>query len=657
MTQPKYKIIKAMKRTVTTAILLVLGTIALLAQDFMHQPFIIINDTAKIYPDEFMYMYHKNTLPNDTIAPEQYLDLFVNYKLKVLDALEHGYQKDSAFRAEYEKYLLQAAENKFKDQRLEQQLLDKYYNWLQTEVRTSYILKKIPNNATPEDTARLYNELLELRKRALNGEDFSSLAMQYSDAPRVKKDHGDAGYLSIFDIPGVFHDFVWNAKIGDVSMPTRFLNMYYIIKVTGRRPAKGKYHVAQIFISLPLNHSKKDSLKAMKKLRTIDSSLKAGVPFENLAKKYSDDFQSARNGGDMGWIRPGQTIPAFEKAIFTMNKPGEITGPIRTILGYHYIKLLEKQDYSDFSKQKKAIIRLLAHTPAYRLVKTHKLDSLKHVYGFRMLGSMDSVYNHIDNSIFQGKWQDSSLINNHKSLFELGGKKYSYSDFAHYIMRIQYPTIAENPRTYIKRLFDDFVYDKVKHLYVKDLVQQKGTDFYYLAKEFYEGLLLFNISNDRVWKRASEDTLGLRMYYEQHPDKYANIQYITILKAKNNKSLKKAIKALRKYKPQIVDTSFVKHYIKDTNIVFVEQKLIKQGQDTAYALLFEKLKKKPGQKIFTATDNRIIFVNDKFNQIRGFVTADYQNYLEQKWIEDLRNKHKIVFNNKEQVLKLLENEK
>ncbi len=646
-----------MKRFATMVIALVISLMAGFAQDFMNQPFIVIDDTIKIYPDEFIYMYRKNTIPSDTITPEQYLDLFINYKLKVLDALQHGYDKDSTFKAEYEKYLLQAAENMFLDKRMEQQLLKKYYNWLQTEIRTSYILKKIPQNASPQDTLKLYNELMSIREQAMKGRDFSKLAIQYSDAPRVRQDHGDAGYMSIFDIPGVFHQFVWNAKIGDVSKPMRFLNMYYIIKVTGRRPAKGKYHLAQIFVALPANHTEQDSIKAYRKLQTIDSLIKAGVPFEQIARKYSDDFRSAKNGGDMGWIRPGQTIPAFEKAAFSLNRAGEITGPVRTILGFHYIKLIDKEDYSDFDKQKTALEKLIRRTPAYRQVETHIPDSLKHVFGFKMLGSLDTLYNHVDNSIFQGKWHDSTLLENNLPLFELAGKKYTYADVARYLQKTQHISLPQNPRNYVKTKFDDYVYDIVKRLYVNKLAHQRGTDFYYLAKEFYEGLLLFNISNDRVWKRATEDTLGLRLFYEQHLDKYSNVEYITILKAQNRKSLKKAVKILRRLKPQIIDTNFVKNQIKDTNIVFVEQRLIKQDRDKDFDFIFENLKKKPHQKIFTTEDNRIIFVNDKFGQIRGFVTADYQNYLEKQWVNDLRQKHKIVINNKEQVLKYFENEK
>ncbi len=646
-----------MKRITIIFYLLVFSTLSLLAQNFLKQPFIIIDDTIKIYPDEFMYMYRKNTMPNDTITPEQYLDLFINYKLKVIDAIDHGYNKDSAFHAEYEKYLLEAAGNKFKDKQIEKALLKKYFNWLQTEVRTSYILKKIPRNASPADTAKLYNELMKIRQQALAGKDFSRLAVEYSDAPRVRRDSGDAGFLSIFDIPGAFHDFVWNGKIGDVSKPIRYMNMYYIIKITGRRPARGKYHIEQIFIALPRHHTTKDSLEAMHKLRIIDSSLKAGVSFEELAKKYSDDFRSAKHGGDMGWIRPGQTIPVFQKAVFSMNKPGEITGPIRSILGYHYIKLIEKQDYSNFNKQKASLMRMLPHTPAYRQVLIHKLDSLKKVYGFRLIGSLDTVYAHIDNSIFQGKWQDTMLFRDNSPLFSLGNKTYSYSDFAHYIKNVQRPTMPGNPRTYARKLFDDFVYDKVKLLYLHQLASQKGTDFYYLAKEFYEGLLLFNISNDKVWQKASEDTVGQRRYYQRHLKKYSNIQYITILKAKNTQSLRRAVKILRRLKPQILDTSFVNKYIRDTNIVFVKQQLIKKSEDKNFAFLFDKLKKKPREKIFTTADNQIIFVNDKFKQIRGFVTADYQNYLDRSWIRQLRKKHKVVINNKQKVLKFLGNGK
>ncbi len=609
------------------------------------QPLITIDDTVKIYPDEFLYMLKKNTLPNDTITPEQYLQMFINYKLKVLDAIEHGYNKDSNFINEYHKYLLEVARDSFKDKRLEQALLRKYYQWAQTEVNTSYIMKKIPPTATPEDTLKLYNELMDIRKRAISGEDFSKLAMQYSDAPRVKRDKGKAGYLSVYDIPPQFQNFVWTQPVGAVSRPMRFLNSYYLIKITGKRPAKGKYHLAQIFISLPAKHTQSDSIEAYKKLHAIDSALRAGVSFEELAKKYSDDFRSGRNGGDMGWIRPGQTIPKFEEAAFALEKPGDITGPVRTILGFHYIKLIDKQDYSDFDKQKDDLMRLIRRSPQYRKVMTNKLDSLKYVYGFRMLGSMDTIYNHVDRTVFDGKWHDSLLIDNNNPLFELNGQKYTYGNFAKYLEKVQHPTIPENLHNFIDNQFNNFVYDKVKLLYVLDMAKNTNTEFGRLAREFYEGLLLFNISDDKVWQKASEDSLGLRIYYEQNKDKYADIQYITIFKARDQKTLKKAKRLLKKSHKEVIDKSFANQF-EDSALVFVKQVVIKKNKNPEYEFIFKELKEKPKQKIFTTDDNQLIFVNDKFNQIRGYIIADYQNYLDQQWIKQLRNKHKVEINYK-----------
>jgi len=644
-----------MKRILLIFKIVLINLIILNAQSILQKPFIIIDDTIKIYADEFINMYKKNKLPNDTLTPEQYLDLFINYKLKVLDAIENGYDKDSLFITEYEKYLLQAAEDRFIDHQLEKKLLNEYYQWLQTEVKTSFITKYIPKNASAKDTLKLYNELLNLRERALQGENFNLLAVQYSDAPRAKIDSGNVGYLTIFDIPAIFLRFVWTGKIGDISLPLRYMNRYYIIKITGRRPAKGKYHVKQIFVALPLKHSKQDSIIAYKELHEIDSLLKAGVPFEEIAKQYSDDPRSSHLGGDMGWLRPGQTVKPFENAIFSLSKPGEITGPIRTSLGFHYIKLVEKEDYKNFEKQKNNLIKIIRKSPDYRLVQTSKLDSLKKIYKFKMLGSLDSIFAHVDNSIFSAKWDDSILLNNHKPLFEINGKIYTYSDFAKYLKNTQRVRIPENPRNYVKFMFDNFVYNKVKKLYVKDLANNRNNDFYYLAKEFYEGLLLFNIANDRVWKRTSEDTTGLKLFYEQHRDKYNDFVYISIIQAKNQKSLKKAKRILRQRNPKVLNKNFISTYL-DTNIVFIESKLIKKDIDTSYSFIFDRLEKKPKQKIFITANNQVIFVNDKFNNIRGQIITDYQIYLDKKWINELRKKHKIAINNKQEVFNFIKNE-
>ncbi len=608
------------------------------AQD--HQVLLQI-DTMPVYTDEFVYIYQKNNHGKDSMSVRDYLKLFVNYKLKVYQALQQGYNKDSAFLSEYHKYIVQAAEPYFYSKTKQEQLLRDFYNKMHKEVRFSYIAKIIPEKDGKLDTAAVYKQMLAIRKQALAGTDFKDLVKKYSDSKRKNIDDGDAGFTTVYGIPYRFIGFLWNSKIGAISEPIRYRRVYYILKKTGERPYSGEVHVAQIYVALPKNAPAHDSVLAYLRVKAIDSMLKAGIPWDSVAAKFSDDYRSASRGGDIGWIRAGQTIPSFEKAAFSLKRVGQITR-VRTPLGIHFIKLLGRRNLGTYEQEHERLLKQLKASGADRLVEEYVMDSLKKVYGFKMLGSLDKFYNNVTKDIFYGKWGDTVLVKDNTPLFEIGGQVYTNADFAKFLLHNQHATLERDMTAYINSKFEKFVDSKVKLLYALDLAKKQNTDFGHLAKEFYEGLLLYNISNDKVWAKAAKDSVGLIKFYKRHRHNYDTLAYISVYKG-DKQAIEKALKQLRKFRNKQLDSNLVKA-VGDTSLSFVGSYLVSKS-DTAYGFIFKK-KNRKHYLVVGAKEGKekLIVFNPKFNHIKGIVIADYQDYLDKQWIKHLHKEYKVKIN-------------
>jgi peptidyl-prolyl cis-trans isomerase SurA len=427
-------------------------------------------------------------------------------------------------------------------------------------------------------------------------------------------------------------------------MPIRLYNYYYIFQVLDTRPNQGQIHVAQIFIPLPANHTPADSAKAYNLIHKVDSLLKHGAQFSKVAQKYSQDFRSAVRGGDIGWIHSGQTVPAFEQAAFSIKKIGQVVGPVQTNLGFHFIKLLGRKSYSNYDSVKPLLLNYFKSTPYYKLIYSSVIDSLKKVYHFKQLGSLDTIRNHLSNDLFKGRWSDSTLINNTNPLCQIQNQICTYRDFALWLKHNLHPYPPQNMDKLAQTLFNNFVSYRIKLYHVLQLAKNQNTPFGQLANEFYEGLLLFNISNDSVWQKAASDSIGLKKFYQQNASKYNNLQYISVFNVKTKKDKRKLIRLLKKIHPQIADSSLLTH-LQDTNITFVTKKLISAKTDKKFNFVFQTLKKHPDKKIISSPDGHtIVYLNYKFPQIRGLVIADYQDWLEKQWINHLRKQHKIYIN-------------
>src|SRR5690554_3881628 len=301
-------------------------------------------DDKRYYTDDFVRVYNKNLdfVKDDSQKDiDNYLDLYLAYKMKVNKAYDLGLDKNPKSIKELESYRSQLSKNYLTDTNVSEQLIREAYDRSLKEIKAAHILVLVDENATPQDTLKAYQKIKSIRERILKGEDFGKLAQELSEDPSAKENKGDLGYFSVFRMVYSFENAAYNTPKGKISPPIRTRFGYHLIKVNDVRDNRGEISVAHIMIAKPNDVAKKT--ETQEKNNMIHQKLRQGENFEGLAKQFSDDNSTAPNGGKLARIASGQlNSAAFEDAAFSINSIGEYTEPIETAFGWHIIKLLEK---------------------------------------------------------------------------------------------------------------------------------------------------------------------------------------------------------------------------------------------------------------------------------------------------------------------------
>ena len=332
-----------------------------------------INDSIKVSQSEFIRTYKKNNNPGITGEQkniDEYLELFTNFKLKVLEAERQKLDTNKKFRNEYNGYVKQLSEPYLVDTNVDSRIMKDVYERMKWQVRTSHILFDVGLAASPKDTLVAYQQAMNIRKRILNGENFDSLARKYSKDPSAKQNNGDIGFMDVFSTVYEYENAMYSLPVGSISMPIRTKFGYHIIKITDKKPAKGEIKMAHIIV-LP----KKDSTFNPKlRIDSAYSRIKAGEDFASVVAVYSDDKRTSKNGGVFPtWINTTQRFPqTFIDKAYAMNV-GEISEPFQTEFGWHIIKIIDKRIVMPYDEAGKTMKPLIARDPARNNAGKHSV--------------------------------------------------------------------------------------------------------------------------------------------------------------------------------------------------------------------------------------------------------------------------------------------
>jgi peptidyl-prolyl cis-trans isomerase SurA len=609
--------------------------------------------SSKVTVSEFENVYHKNNTKegtSDAKSLNDYVELFVNFKLKVKEAEELGLDTAKSFKEELAGYRKQLAQPYLTDKDVNEKLLKETYDRMQEDIHASHILVKVADNALPKDTLDAYNKILKIRARILKGEDFNKVASEkgISDDPSAKDNGGDLGFFTALQMVYPFESAAYSTKVGDVSMPIRTRYGYHIIKVTERRKAQGEVMVAHIMVKTTPNMPKEDSLNAYTKITEIYSKLKAGSKFEDLAQEFSDDKSSAKKGGELPWFGTGKMPIEFEKAAFSMVNKGDFSQPMRSKYGWHVIKLIDRRGLATFEDMKNELKAKVTKDSRSQAGRASLIAKVKAEYKFKENAKLvDDFIKVMDSSLFDGRWDIAKAKALNKPMFNLNDKVYSQVEFANYISSHQ----SKRPKTDVKIVLNQFYKQFVEETavaYEEARLDQKYPEFKALMQEYRDGILLFELTDQKVWSKAVKDSTGSKAYYEKNKtnfmwDERAEASVYTCASEKVASQVRGLMKKKKSEKDILASAN------KDSQLnLQVETRIFNKGENefvdknwnpgTSADIKSEKDKK----TIIVVTAKLLMPEPKSYLDSKGMVTADYQNYLEKEWIASLKAKYSVT---------------
>ncbi len=608
-----------------------------------------------VYLSEFAYVYNKNNVDDKNGYTKEslndYLDLYIKFRLKVKEAENLGMDTLSSLSVELETYRKQLSKQYLYDREVSEKLLEEAYERSKLEVNASHILIGIDEPGLPADTLKAYKTAVQLRNRILKGEDFAELAKKYSKDPSAQTNGGNIGYFTVLQTVYPFETVAYETKKGDISMPVRTRFGYHLVKVNDAREAQGEITVAHILLKIPTGADKEGIEQVRLQAENIyNLALKGEQTFDELVALYSDDKTTKNKAGLLPPFGTGRMVEEFELAAFNLKKDGDLAKPVQTDYGFHIIKRISKKAQPTFEEAKGELKKKIERDSRSEIAKSKLLDGIKLEYNYKEnIKARQELFKLIGEKLPEGKfvWEDKSALT--KVLFSIGDKTYTQADFVTYLESKQKKKRADAAQVVFDQYFDIYQ-EEMLMAYEESQLERKYPDFKNLMREYRDGILLFDLTDKKVWSRAVKDTTGLTAFYEGVKGKYMYPERVkaTIYTIADAKTAEKVKKYMAK---KGAAATLAKYNKNGATIVSTSEGTFEKGQNA--------LADATGWKIglgnlTTAADGSSKFVDvtelltpapKPLQEVKGFVVSEYQDFLEKKWIEELQQRYPVVVYN------------
>lgn len=630
--------------------LIFVGLVSLITLTTLAQkdPVVMKVDGKSVTKSEFEHIFKKNNKDTEITKEDidEYLQLFTNFKLKVTEAEHLQMDTIPKLKRELQQFREQLAKPYLTDQSSTDDLKKEAYERMKWEVRAQHILIKCNETASPEDTLKAYNKLMKARKEVEGGADFGTVAQKYSEDPSVKQNSGDLGYFSAFKMVYPFESGVYNTEKGKLSDIVRTRFGYHLIKVVDKRPARGTRLAAHILIQANSKSSREQQEQAKKKADEIYNNLKKGGNFEQLAKQHSDDRNSAPEGGKLKWFTAGDLIPEFDNALFALKANNDFSEPIKTQFGYHIIKRLDSKELGTFEEVESEIKSKMSRDSRNTISRQSFIQKLKKEYKFKSKQKVLKAFElSLDSTLAQGKYMFEGNKLASKKLMSFAKKKYTVEDFAKYLENNQRKVRSTDKSEIVNKTFKLYVEEEIMN-YEKSILESKHEQYRLLMKEYRDGILLFELTDQMVWKKATKDTSGLKIFYENNKNRFQWDERVdAVFYFCQNEKIAKQVMDMRK---NGIEKDSIRKVMNATSPLNVNLKTMKEELKNLTYLQGAKLKKGMngvyefnGQKVLVEVNEILPSQPKKLTEAKGLITAAYQDHLEEEWIKSLKNKYEV----------------
>jgi peptidyl-prolyl cis-trans isomerase SurA len=610
-------------------------------------------DGKPVQAGEFIRMYKKSAEPGKKPDVDEYLQQFITFKLKVADAINEGYDTTDTFKSELAGYRNQLAQNYLTDTRIKEKLLQSAYQRSLTEVNAWHVLIGLSPDASADDTLKAWKKAIDIRERIVRGEPFDHVARSSSDDKSALSNGGNLGYFTVFQMITPFEDAAWSLKTGVISQPVRTAFGYHIIKVADRRPSKGRIRVAHIMKNAPPGISAEDAARAREEINAIYKKLQAGASFSELAAGSSDHKESAVKGGELDWFGTGEMISDFSEAAFSIADTGKFTEPVRTLYGWHIIKLLERRLPRNFEEARSFLESRINQSYLNSISKRSYVENLRKEYKYRI---NRDVFNwfvlNTDTLIIQGlrKYDRNTLPGD--NIYTFADQALPAGDFAGFIEKRGFMISTRDSVLFLNQSLETRSAD---HLisYENTMLEKKNPEFRYLMNEFHDGILLFGISDRKVWNRVTEDSAGLRNYYEEHKHQFltnpgieAKVYTLRIPDGDDQLAA-----AWKKYSgKRNSENRMMKKFNRknDSVLVITHEQWLRGDEPLIDSLDWDQkshILRMDGYPSVLQITGTIEPQPMEYELVQGEMMAGYQDLIDRQWTEQLKQKYTVKIDN------------
>lgn len=685
---------------------LTLSVIGLTSIAQTSEPVIMTVNGKPVYKSEFENVYHKNSgkeVNKEQKSVKEYVDLFSTFKMKVFEAEAEGLDTNSSFKTELAGYRKQLAAPYLTDKNVNDALIQEAYDRMKTEIKASHILIRVAEDALPKDTIEAYTRLMIIRDAIMgknptpakiaeyetilkksssaltksstkqdttnynaklnavkgitaslhsDGDKFAVAAKKTSEDPSAVENSGDLGYFTSLQMVYPFENAAFKANVGDVTMPIRTRFGYHILKIVDKRASQGEILTAHIMVKYGKDMGDKDKANLKTKIDEIYTKLKAGEKFEDLARQFSDDKPSAEKGGQLQWFGSSRMPIEFEKAAFALAKNGDYSEPFTTNYGWHIVKRLDKKGLADFNDMKGDLKQRIGKDSRTQAGRESLIAKIKKENNFKENAIAKKEFlKVIDTTVYQARWEEKKAAKlGNKELFTLGKNKYTQNDFAKYIETHQTARPKMDNNMFLQQSYKEFV-DETAINYEDANLEAKYPDFKNLLKEYRDGILLFDLTDQKVWSKAVKDTAGLKAFYEKNKNNYLwdERAEVTTYKCANDKISKEVRGMLKKNKSEkeileTVNKTSQLNVVVD-NITYLKGENKDVDANWKKGVVATDIKDTKENKVTVLVINNVLGKTPKtIAEAKGMITADYQNFLEKEWLAYLKNKYTVKLN-------------
>jgi len=599
---------------------------------------------------EFIKAFNKNPVVEGErkAALKEYLNLYINFKLKVQAAYDAKLQDDAVQIAELQNFKLQIAENIMNDEANISLLVQEAFDRSQKDIHLGQIFIEVPVGG---DTTEAYKRINVAYNQLKQGKDFFAVGNDYTNDQYTLEAGGDLGFITVFTLPHLFENVAYQTPANTFSVPFRSNLGYHIFKNIEDRSPFGKRKVAHILLALPPVATTSEKLQAAQKADSVYALLKKGGNFGEMVRAISNDVASINSNGVLKEFGIGEYNPAFEKQAFSLTEPGQLSAPFENGAGYHILQLVEVLPVGTDRTNIEAMAEMqekIARSERLLLAKRIMIDRQMKQIGYTPVAIDRATLWKLTDTLMQSKTRLVAGVTDKSILFSFAKQKFSVADWVAHVQLIKSDGVQPQNSTY-DQLLNDYVQLSATDYYRNHLDDYSG-EYKQQVKEFKDANLLFGIMDTNVWSKANNDSAGLQAYYDSHKQKFIwNPSAEVLVVTCSNKSVVEEIQQKLQLNPnnwKVIVESYASQVVADSGRYEFGQLAVIDRTRFTKGLLTAPVNNQADNSV---TFNYIFNVYNggeprTFDDSKGLVISDYQLVLEQKWIAVLKKKYPVKVN-------------